>query len=192
MLIFHLGKMRDKGTPVDNLCKFDGTKERNRYSLINAAALAGRRLLFATKGAMVKLVPGEEFETNNRMVAATKLAGRRSWLLSIQLMDGRPEAVLQTDQMAYSSALMLEEISTLRRRIPRASGELSWAAERATGDRFTCWVQTCRQYRYVQRKTGASEPSEDQAKRDGKGSRSAALINRLGRVCAPMPKSGMM
>ncbi len=66
------GKMRDKGTPVDNLCKFDGTKERPIF-IINASALVGRRLLFATKGAMVKLVPGEEFETNNRMVAATKL-----------------------------------------------------------------------------------------------------------------------
>ena len=29
--------------------------------------------MFATKLAMVKQVPGEEFETNNRMVAATKL-----------------------------------------------------------------------------------------------------------------------
>ena len=51
------GKMRDKGTPVDNLCKFDGTKERPIF-IINASALVGRRLLFATKGAMVKLVPG--------------------------------------------------------------------------------------------------------------------------------------
>ena len=29
--------------------------------------------MFATKMGMVKQVPGEEFETNNRMVAATKL-----------------------------------------------------------------------------------------------------------------------
>ena len=68
-----LGKLRDKGTPIDNLCKYDGTKEEIVF-LTNAAALPGHILLFATKGAMLKQVPGEEFETNNRMVAATKLA----------------------------------------------------------------------------------------------------------------------
>ena len=59
------GKMRDKGTPVDNLCKFDGTKERPIF-IINASALVGRRLLFATKGAMVKLVPGCQHPADRR------------------------------------------------------------------------------------------------------------------------------
>ena len=106
------GKMRDKGTPVDNLCKFDGTKERPIF-IINASALLGRRLLFATKGAMVKLVPGEEFETNNRMVAATKLQDGDT-VVSIQLTDGRTEAVLQTTNGVFLR-FDLEEISTLKK-----------------------------------------------------------------------------
>ena len=106
------GKMRDKGTPVDNLCKFDGTKERPIF-IINASALVGRRLLFATKGAMVKLVPGEEFETKNRMVAATKLQDG-DMVVSIQLTDGRTEAVLQTTNGVFLR-FDLEEISTLKK-----------------------------------------------------------------------------
>lgn len=106
------GKMRDKGTPVDNLCKFDGTKERPIF-IINASALVGRRLLFATKEAMVKLVPGEEFETNNRMVAATKLQDG-DMVVSIQLTDGRTEAVLQTTNGVFLR-FELEEISTLKK-----------------------------------------------------------------------------
>lgn len=106
------GKMRDKGTPVDNLCKFDGTEERPIF-IINASALVGRRLLFATKGAMVKLVPGEEFETNNRMVAATKLQDG-DMVVSIQLTDGRTEAVLQTTNGVFLR-FDLEEISTLKK-----------------------------------------------------------------------------
>ena len=106
------GKMRDKGTPVDNLCNFDGTKERPIF-IINASALVGRRLLFATKEAMVKLVPGEEFETNNRMVAATKLQDG-DMVVSIQLTDGRTEAVLQTTNGVFLR-FDLEEISTLKK-----------------------------------------------------------------------------
>ncbi len=66
------GKLRDKGTPIDNLSKFDGTREHPVY-IINRAALLKETLLFATRDAMVKRVPGTEFETNNRTVAATKL-----------------------------------------------------------------------------------------------------------------------
>lgn len=94
-----LGKLRDKGTPIDNLCKYDGTKEEIVF-LTNAAALPGHILLFATKGAMLKQVPGEELETNNRMVAATKLADGDQ-VADIQMMDGAREAVLQTDHGVF-------------------------------------------------------------------------------------------
>src|SRR5699024_10755088 len=66
------GKLRDKGVPADNLSRFDGTKERCIF-VTSAESLKGSVLIFATKDAMVKLVAGEEFETNNRTVAATKL-----------------------------------------------------------------------------------------------------------------------
>ena len=62
---------------------------------------------------VVKLVPGEEFETNNRMVAATKLQDG-DMVVSIQLTDGRTEAVLQTTNGVFLR-FDLEEISTLKK-----------------------------------------------------------------------------
>lgn len=106
------GKLRDKGTPIDNLCKYDGTKEQPVF-LINAAALAGHQLLFATKDAMIKRVPGEEFETNNRMVAATKLQ-EGDKVISIQMTDGASEVVLQTDHGVFLRFPM-DEISVQKK-----------------------------------------------------------------------------
>ena len=94
-----LGKLRDKGTPIDNLCKYDGTKEEIVF-LTTAASLPSHTFLFATKGALLKQVPGEEFETNNRMVAAAKLS-EGDQLASVQLMDGAREIVLQTDHGVF-------------------------------------------------------------------------------------------
>ena len=51
--------------------------------------------LFATRLAMVKQVPGEEFETNNRMVAATKLQEEDS-VVSVTMINGETDIVLQT------------------------------------------------------------------------------------------------
>ena len=47
------GKLRDKGTPIDNLSKYDGSKEEIVF-LTNFGRLTGQLLLFATKMAMVK------------------------------------------------------------------------------------------------------------------------------------------
>jgi DNA gyrase subunit A len=88
------GKLRDKGTPIDNLSKFDGTREEIVY-LCHAQGLKGRKLLFSTRQALVKLVPGEEFETNNRAVAATKLQDEDG-VISVQLVEGQMDVVLQT------------------------------------------------------------------------------------------------
>ena len=106
------GKLRDKGTPIDNISKFDGTKERPVY-VTNAASLPGHKFLFATKGAMVKVVPGEEFETNNRTVAATKLQDE-DMLLSVQPADDASEVVLQTTSGVFLRFAM-EEISELKK-----------------------------------------------------------------------------
>lgn len=106
------GKLRDKGTPIDNLSKFDGTKERP-VLVISSSELAGNRFLFATRGAMIKLVPGEEFETNNRMVAATRLQDEDA-VLSVQRLDGEIEAVLQTSAGIFLR-FSLEEIPEMKK-----------------------------------------------------------------------------
>ena len=106
------GKLRDKGVPIDNLSKFDATKERP-VCVVNAAQLKGQKLLFATKDAMIKIVPGGEFETNNRTVAATKLQ-ENDMLLLVQPADGMKEAVIQTTSGIFLR-FPIEEISEMKK-----------------------------------------------------------------------------
>ena len=106
------GKLRDKGTPIDNLSKFDGTKEEIIY-LCHGSRLKGRKFLFATRQALVKVVPGEEFETNNRTVAATKLQDG-DLLLSIQALEVQTDVVLQTTSGIFLRFLT-EEISEMKK-----------------------------------------------------------------------------
>ena len=68
-----LGKLRDKGTPVDNLCNFDSSKE-NIAALVPLKELMGSWLLFVTEKAMIKMVETDEFIVSKRTIASTKLA----------------------------------------------------------------------------------------------------------------------
>ena len=106
------GKLRDKGTPIENLSRFDGTKEQIIY-LTNAGDMAGKTFVFATRMAMLKQVQAQEFETNNRMVAATKLQEGDA-LLSVTPVQGETEVVLQTTGGVFLK-FMLEEISLLKK-----------------------------------------------------------------------------
>ncbi|WP_313186768.1 DNA gyrase/topoisomerase IV subunit A [Lacrimispora sp.] len=106
------GKLRDKGTPIDNLSKFDGTREEIIY-LGHAQGFKGRKFLFATRQALVKLVPGEEFETNNRTVAATKLQDEDS-VISVQLVGGQTDVVLQTSAGVFLR-FQAEEIPEMKK-----------------------------------------------------------------------------
>lgn len=106
------GKLRDKGTPIDNLSKFDGTKEEI-ICLTSQEGIRGKRLVFATKMALVKQVPAEEFETNNRTVAATKLQDGDG-LVSVQVIEGQTEVVLQTSGDVFLR-FALEEISEMKK-----------------------------------------------------------------------------
>ena len=66
-------KMKDKGIPIENVSKFDGKTETLLF-MFPASGLVGKKFLFATSQASVKIVPGEEFMTANKTVVATKLA----------------------------------------------------------------------------------------------------------------------
>ena len=106
------GKLRDKGTPIENLSKFDGTKDTIVY-LTSAENMKGRIFVFATKMAMVKQVPAEEFETNNRVVAATKLQDGDE-LAAVIPVEGETEVVIQTTGGVFLR-FALEEISMLKK-----------------------------------------------------------------------------
>ncbi len=67
-----MGKLRDKGTPVDNLCNFDSSKE-SIVALVPLKELTGNWLLFVTEKAMMKMVEADEFIVSKRTIAATKL-----------------------------------------------------------------------------------------------------------------------
>lgn len=108
-----LGKLRDKGVPIENLSKYDGREDRICL-LTCAQELKGRKLVFATKLAMVKQVPGEEFETNNRMVAATKLQ-EGDEVLSVALVEEQTATVVLQTTGGYFLRFPLEDISVLKK-----------------------------------------------------------------------------
>lgn len=85
--------------------------------MIPASGLNGRKFLFATAQAAVKIVPGEEFVTVNRTVVATKLA-EGDKLTEIREIgteiDGTRDVVLQTVGGMFLK-FQLEEIPELKK-----------------------------------------------------------------------------
>ena len=66
------GKFRDKGQPLDNVSNFDMSKEDCLY-IDSISGLTGKKLIFGTKQANIKLVDASEFDVTRRTIAATKL-----------------------------------------------------------------------------------------------------------------------
>lgn len=89
-----LGKFKDKGVPIDNISKYNANQEEIIYANVKSA-LAGKTLIFATRDAMVKLVETSEFETANKLVAATKL-GEGDQLIEIREMAYETDIVFET------------------------------------------------------------------------------------------------
>ena len=89
-----LGKFKDKGVPIDNISKYNANQEEIIYANVKSA-LAGKTLIFATRYAMVKLVETSEFETANKLVAATKLA-EGDQLIEIREMAYETDIVFET------------------------------------------------------------------------------------------------
>lgn len=106
------GKVKDKGTPIENISRYDGGKERIVY-LDNAEGMKGKSFIFVTKQALVKQVLAAEFETNNRMVAATKLQ-EGDGLLGVYPVGEETDVVLQTDGGVFLRFL-LEEIPVVKK-----------------------------------------------------------------------------
>ena len=89
-----LGKFKDKGVPIDNISKYNANQEEIIYVNVKSA-LAGKTLIFATRDAMVKFVETSEFETANKLVAATKL-GEGDRLIEIREMAYETDIVFET------------------------------------------------------------------------------------------------
>ena len=106
------GKLRDKGTPIDNVSKYDGSREEIVF-LTCFGRLTGQMLLFATKMGMMKQVPAEEFITNNRTVVATKLQ-EGDQVAVIRVVGTETDLVLQTTGDVFLRFSM-EEIPEMKK-----------------------------------------------------------------------------
>ncbi len=112
------GKLRDKGTPLDNLSKFDGSKE-NIIRMSSQEAMAQVHLTDRGKPlrsrcqAVVKMVPTEEFVTNNRTVASTKLT-EGDELILVRPVGEETEVALQTSDGVFLKFPM-EEIPEMKK-----------------------------------------------------------------------------
>lgn len=100
------GKLRDKGTPVDNVSNYDSAQEQIVYVGCLAGIKEGR-LCFATAKGMVKLVAGIEFEVSKRTIAATKL-GEEDRVVMVQNADPMEHLVLQTREGCFLKFLKEE------------------------------------------------------------------------------------
>ena len=91
-----VGKLRDKGLPIDNVSNYDSKKERIILTA-SQSDLNLYRLLFVTEQGMVKMVDGGEFDVTRRTVAATKLADKDA-LSGVCVYSGQPAVVFATRQ----------------------------------------------------------------------------------------------
>ena len=89
-----LGKFREKGTPIDNLCNFDSEKERP-VAVTPVENLETGSLLFVTAQGMVKRVESSELVVTRRTIAATSL-NEGDILAAVLEVSDEDQIVLQT------------------------------------------------------------------------------------------------
>lgn len=92
------GRLRDKGTPIDNLCNYDSSQE-TILTCMPVQKLSQAKLLFITKQSMSKIVDGSEFLVTKRTVSATKLAADDQLLCvkSIRMETKHENIVFETE-----------------------------------------------------------------------------------------------
>ena len=102
-----LGKLRDKGIPIDNVSNFSSEKEEIIY-ITGQTEMNLCRLIFVTAQGMAKVVDGGEFDVAKRTVAATKL-GEGDYLVNVMALRDQHQIVLQTHE-GFLLKFALEEI----------------------------------------------------------------------------------
>ena len=101
------GKLRDKGVPIDNVCKYDTQKEFV-VGVESQSRLNLYRLIFVTKLSMVKIVDGGEFDVTRLTIQATKLMDNDEVVLVTALYDQK-QIVLKSND-GYFLRFGIEEI----------------------------------------------------------------------------------
>ncbi len=93
------GKFRDKGTPIDNLCSFSGAEETLLF-VASYREMEDKKILFATKTGMVKLVQGDQFDVLKKSTMATKLADGDE-VLAVRDISQGTTLVLQSEKQYF-------------------------------------------------------------------------------------------
>ena len=99
-------KLRGKGDPIDNLCRFD-SKEETIIMMAPMSEILGSELLFATKNGLVKRTSGAEFDSANRMLKATGLE-EGDEVVFVGACDATEFVVLQTKEGNFIRFLQSE------------------------------------------------------------------------------------
>ena len=162
VLDYPIAKFKDKGIPLDNLSRFSSDKEQV-LSVFAKTDLLGEKLLFITKNAFGKQVEGKEFDTQNRLVQATKLV--EDSLLFVRTVKEGEELVLESED-AYFLRFSLSEIPMQKK---TARGESLMSLRKGDGLKA---VYLLSEQSEVQREDKSIALSRlKQGKRGGKGTK---------------------
>lgn len=88
------GKFRDKGTPIDNLSKFDSARERILFAEA-LGAVKQSKVFFGTRAGYIKQVDGAEFDVSRYSSIASKL-GQGDELVAVGTIRGAETLVMET------------------------------------------------------------------------------------------------
>lgn len=102
-----MAKLKEKGRPIDNVCKFDSAKENVIY-ITNQSELNLYRLVFVTAQGYVKIVSGGEFDVTRLNIQATRLDEDDRLVMAGAITD-QQNIVLRT-QEGFFLKYSLEEI----------------------------------------------------------------------------------
>ena len=101
-----MGRPKDKGKPIDNVCGYDSSKEEI-VCITSQSALNLYRIVFVTKHGFVKIVSGGEFDVTRRTVAATSLEENDS-VVYVHPLSGEQHIVLATREGMFLKFAMDE------------------------------------------------------------------------------------
>ena len=107
------GRLRDKGTPLDNIGNYDSQNEQILL-IVPDRTLKESSLLFVTASSMIKLVDGAEFIVQKKTVASTKLA-EGDILAAVRLVAAKEgsinaQIIMQSEE-GYFLRFPLEEVT---------------------------------------------------------------------------------
>ncbi len=103
-----MGKLRDKGVPIDNVSNYSTSKE-DVVLLTSQSDLNLYRLLFVTRKSMMKVVDGGEFDVSKRTIAGTKFMDDEDEVLSVEILKEQKNIILQTKE-GYFLRFAVDEI----------------------------------------------------------------------------------